>query len=67
LRILNPESKLATVEKQKELFGTWNISQNDMDRSLDHFSKIKQDIQLQIHKSISKDIGRTASLVFRRN
>ena len=64
MRIFEPASKSATVDRQRELFGDWNISQNDMDRALDHFPKIKQEIQLAMHKSISKNIGRTATLVF---
>jgi transposase len=64
MRIISPASKSATVEKQKELFGAWNISQNDMDRALDHYPKLKNEIQLMIHNAISQNIGRTATLVF---
>ena len=63
-RILAPQSKSATLESQKNLFGDWNIIQNHMDRSLDHFHKLKEKIQLSIHQNITKTIGRTGFLVF---
>ncbi len=63
-RILNPCSKSKTVEYQKQLFGDWNIKQNDMDRSLDHLFKLKNDIQLSMHSSICSSTSRTGTLVF---
>ncbi len=63
-RILNPCSKSKTVEYQKQLFGDWNINQNDMDRSLDHLFKLKNDIQLSMHTSICNSTSRTGTLVF---
>lgn len=63
-RILNPGSKLATVKSQEELFGDWNLSENKVYRSLKYFNEVKEAIQLQVHQSISNNIGRVATLVF---
>lgn len=63
-RILSPKSKFATVKSQKELFGNWNITENQMDRALDKLNDLKKEIQLTIHNNIKKTIGRAATLVF---
>ena len=63
-RILSPKSKLATVKSQEELFGAWNITENQMDRGLDKLNDLKKDIQLAVHNNIKNTIGRTATLVF---
>jgi len=66
-RMLEPASKSRTIaDFQETLTGAWALSQNDMDRSLDHFGtkELKTDIQLAIHKNISKLTNRTATLVF---
>jgi transposase len=64
-RIIDPCSKSKTIEDfQKTLFGNWNVTQNQMDRGLDHLDKIKDDVQFLVHKAITKNIGRSATLVF---
>lgn len=63
-RILSPKSKLATVKSQEELFGMWDITENQMDRALDKLNSLKEDIQLAVHDSIKSTVGRTATLVF---
>jgi transposase len=63
-RILHPASKSATVKNSDNLYGNWNIKINDAYRSLDRLCEIKDDIQLQIHKTVTEKIGRTATLVF---
>ena len=68
-RILDPSSKSKTIEKFQNTLATtstniWNISQNDMDRSLDHLPKVKNKIQLITHQNITKLTGRTGYLVF---
>ena len=63
-RIINPKSKLATVNTQKELFGDWNFTQNDIYRALEKLEPLIDEIQLAMHKQISKKIGREAKLVF---
>ena len=63
-RIINPQSKLATVNSQTELFGDWNFTQNDIYRALEKLEPLVEDIQLTMHKQISKKIGREATLVF---
>ena len=63
-RILNPGSKLHTSRSQEELFGDWDLSDNDIYRSLEPLSKAKEEIQLRAHQRITEDIGRTGYLVF---
>ncbi|HEM6279654.1 TPA: IS1634 family transposase, partial [Streptococcus suis] len=63
-RILNPTSKLATVETQADLFGDWNISLNAIYRHLDTLNKLKDDIQLHLHQEISRLTNREGRLVF---
>lgn len=63
-RILEPGSKWKSVETQEDLFGDFELSFQDVYRSLDSFSMLSEEIQLQMHKSITKNIGRVGALVF---
>ena len=63
-RIMNPGSKLHTFHSQKELFGDWQLTDNEIYRSLEPISRAKEEIQLRAHKQITKNIGRTGLLVF---
>lgn len=63
-RILKPDSKLATYTSQADLFGNWDISLNAIYRSLDHLNKQKEEIQLHLHKEVSRLTNREARLVF---
>lgn len=63
-RILNPGSKLYTLNSQKNMFGNWDIEENTLYRSLLPLSQAKNEIQFQVHKSITETIGRTGTLVF---
>jgi len=63
-RILNPQSKSKTVENQSLLWGEWKLNRQHIYRSLEHFASAKEDIQLAVHRSIVKNIGREAMLVF---
>jgi transposase len=63
-RVVNPKSKRATFNAQTCLIDNKNYLANDIYRSLTKFDKIKEQVQLDIHKSISKSIGRDALLVF---
>lgn len=63
-RILNPGSKLYTLNSQKNIFGNWDIDENWLYRSLLPLSQAKKEIQLQIHKRITETMGRTGTLVF---
>ena len=63
-RILKPNSKISTYKAQEELYGNWDISLNSIYRSLDKLDKIKEDLQIHLHKEISKITNRTANLVF---
>jgi hypothetical protein len=63
-RVLAPRSKLATVYSQEKMFGKWGISENDIYRGLDKLNEMSEEIQLVLHRNISRTIGRTALLVF---
>lgn len=63
-RILDPQSKWKSVQSQRDLFGDFNLSPQDVYRSLDHFSLLSEQIQLQIHNAIKENVGRTGALVF---
>jgi transposase len=63
-RILNPQSKLKTVENKSLLWGDWHLKEHHVYRSLKHFNQVKDEIQLAAHQSIVKYIGREAMLVF---
>lgn len=63
-RILNPGSKLYTLNNQNELFGDWNIEENTLYRSLARLAQSKELIQLETHKRITETTGRTGALVF---
>ena len=63
-RILDPQSKWKSVQSQGDLFGDFNLSPQDVYRSLDTFSLLSEQIQLQMHHVISKSVGRTGALVF---
>jgi transposase len=64
MRIINPGSKLTNCVDQEKLLNSPNFTYNEIDRSLDHLHTLKEQIQLQVHRSISNTIGRTATLVF---
>lgn len=64
MRILDPQSKLRSVQSQGVLFGDFNLTPKDVYRSLDTFSQLSEEIQLQIHHSVTKSVGRTGTLVF---
>ena len=62
-RILNPASKLETVENQDIYFKKFDNKLADTYRSLEVMSKIKDDVQVEIHKNILKKYDRECSLV----
>lgn len=63
-RILDPQSKWKSVQSQWNLFGEFDLSPQDIYRSLDVFSLLSEQIQLQMHHAIAKSVGRTGALVF---
>ncbi|HEM3726446.1 TPA: IS1634 family transposase [Streptococcus suis] len=63
-RILHPNSKLATYASQSDLFGDWSVSRNAIYRSLDLLNSLKEDLQLHLHKEVSRRTKREARLVF---
>lgn len=63
-RILNPGSKLTTLNRQAEMFGDWRIDENALYRSLSTLAETKERIQQEVHRSITETTGRTGTLVF---
>lgn len=63
-RILEPKSKLRSVQSQEKLFGDFHLSPQDVYRSLDAFAQLSEEIQLKMHQRISETVGRTGALVF---
>lgn len=63
-RILDPSSKWKSVATQEQLFGEFNLSYQDVYRSLDSLCLLSEEIQQQMHKSIAKNVGRVGALVF---
>lgn len=64
MRILDPQSKWRSVQSQGVLFGDFNLTPKEVYRSLDTFSLLSEEIQLQIHHSVINSVGRTGALVF---
>jgi transposase len=64
MRILDPQSKWRSVQSQGVLFGDFNLTPKDVYRSLDTFSLLSEEIQRQIHHSVTNSVGRTGALVF---
>ena len=64
MRILDPQSKWRSVQSQGVLFGDFNLTPKEVYRSLDTFSLLSEEIQLQIHHSVTNSVGRTGALVF---
>ena len=63
-RILNPGSKLYTLNTQKTLFGDWALEDNTIYRALASLAKAKEAIQLEVHQRITDMTNRTGTLVF---
>ena len=63
-RILNPASKKATVEMQSQYFESFHVTLDSVYQSLTLMKDLKEDLQLHLHKQVSKIYGRDASLVF---
>lgn len=63
-RILDPGSKWKSVATQQELFGEFKLSYQDVYRSLDRLCLLSEEIQQQMHRSITNNIGRVGALVF---
>ncbi len=63
-RILDPQSKWKSIQSQKQLFGDFNLLPHDVYRSLDAFNLLSEEIQLKMHQTITKSVGRTGALVF---
>jgi transposase len=63
-RILNPGSKAATYQGKDGFFRDFDFEIHDVYRALDVLDALADDIQLHVHRAISKRIGRDAALVF---
>lgn len=63
-RILNPDSKLQTLNSKGFYIEDFNLDLNNIYRSLDLIDEIKDELQFNIHKNIVKNYGRDCNLVF---
>lgn len=63
-RILDPQSKWKSVASQQDLFGDFDLSPQEVYRSLDVFSILSETIQQHMHHAIKKQVGRSGALVF---
>ena len=63
-RIMNPASKLATLENQSSFFQPFQIEKNSVYRSLSAMNEIKEELQAYLHKGVSTSYTRDCSLVF---
>ena len=64
-RILNPASKRKSFQMKSQYFHDFNdIKLEDVYKSLDDFSTIKDDLTFHLHEVISETRGRDCSLVF---
>ena len=64
-RIMDPASKLATLENQESFFqSSFKVGQNALYRSLSVLSEVKEDLQAFLHREVSESYARDCSLVF---
>lgn len=64
-RILNPNSKRATLQERKSLYKyDSKFELYDIYRSLDKFSEVKVDLQKYINEKVTKLIGRDSSYAY---
>jgi transposase len=63
-RILNPDSKRATVDAQSKYFEPFDVTLDSVYESLSLMKEIKDDLQLHLHNKISETQGRDTSLIF---
>lgn len=64
-RIMDPASKLATLENQESFFhSSFKVEQNALYRSLSALNEVKEDLQAFLHKEVSESYARDCSLVF---
>lgn len=63
-RILNPDSKKATVDAQDKYFEPFNVTLDSVYESLSLMNEIKDDLQLHLHNRISETQKRNTSLIF---
>jgi transposase len=63
-RILDPASKLATLENQANFFQPFQVEKNSVYRSLSALDEINENLQYFLHKEVSASYSRDCSLVF---
>ena len=63
-RVITPCSKMATFKAKGSLFGDFECEPHDIYRALDIFDHLSYDLQLHLHKRITRLYGRDALLVF---
>ncbi len=63
-RILNPGSKRASYLQKETMAGSYNCSEHDVYRALDHFAAFKEDLLLHLHEQIRINYKRKTDVVF---
>lgn len=63
-RIINPASKKATVENQKNFFYPFDLNLDSVYDSLGKFNQMKEELQSHLNQNVTENYGRDASLVF---
>jgi len=63
-RLLNPGSKAYTHARREEYFEKFDFSLDSVYRALTTLAKLSEDIQLFLHKRISKLFGRSNEIVY---
>jgi hypothetical protein len=63
-RVLMPESKQAAFEGRRRFFHDFDFEKHDVYRALDMLAEFSEDVQLHLHRRVTKAYGREASLVF---
>jgi transposase len=63
-RILSPGSKKKAFEEKDRYFERFDFSQDDVYRSLTHFSAVSKDLQKHLHERIVSKYGRSTKTVY---
>lgn len=63
-RILSPGSKKKAYENRDMYFEDTDFTLDDVYRSLSYFDKLKDDIQLHLHRKITEQYNRSTELVY---
>jgi len=63
-RVLYPHSKKRTLEIKDRFFENFDFSLDDIYASLTHFGECSDEVQRHLHKKVTEQYGRDASLIY---